>query len=1208
VTGLQSAHTTSTFFVAVDHRAKIISQKSHVVVGKTLLNYRIAEKLGAGGQGTVYKAVDERLGRTVVIKVLSPELTAREVNLKRFEREAQLASSLDHPNICTIYGLHETDDGLHFIAMQHIEGRNVRQLVNGRPLALESALSIAFQVSDALTAAHSKGVIHRDVKAGNVMVTDAGLAKVLDFGLAKLLDDDGKRGGDVHLTEMGVPYGTATYAAPEQATGQKVDHRADIFSTGVLLYEMLAGTWPFRGQTTVEVRYAVLHDAPEPLSEVRTDNPPPRVQQILDRALAKRPEDRYQKMSELRDELRAAMREAAAMSGGAGVETAGLSVDVLPVVTPPRHQHGGGGVGRSFRRWWRSLTGAETQPTSMPPASARPTPPAASTASSFGTPHVSQFETQKSIAILPFRNLNNDPEASFYEFSLADAVITELARLRSLIVRPSSMIVKYQGRQVDPRDVGRELNVSAVLAASFLRAGGSLRVNAQLIDVESGDLLWSDRVDAAAEDIIALQDMIAQRIAQGLNVEQQASAAPPATPVTRNAAAFEEYLRGRDFFAKFLFHTLDPEDCDKAVEHFQHAIRLDHTFALAHSGLGACFANKVLKGLGGGEDYELAENAFSRALELDPEVIEARILMVFIYLSRGEKQKARAEVGRLARQAPNEPAVYFVKGALHRLDGEYDRALRAFDKLARLDPAARVVASYNRARVFMYQHRFDDALLELEQGARIEPNHPLVKTFQAVVLGRRGDRAEAVRVLREVLAEHPTMDGIRPLLAQQLIKLGELKEARAELGERVREAADADHDIAYWLATTYAMLGDREDAFHWLGRAIDLGNENRTWFESDPNWEELRADARFAELMRRIEAARQQGAREQSLTESPDGGRSTRDPEAYEEYLRGRDAGGRFIYHTLAREDSDEAIEHFRRAVELNPDFALAYCALGGAYANRVIKGFGDLEDYAHAEEAFARALALDPKLLEARLHMVFIYLARGEKRRAREWVEAMRQEAPNDVGVQFVSATLARLDGRYEDALEAFSRMLKINPAERVVVSYNRARVLMYQGRFDDAATELELGAQMGPKHPLVQTFRAVLQARRGDHDAAIKLIGEVLRRHPRMDAVRPLLAQFLIGKGELEEARAELGERACEAADADHDVAYWLATAYAMLGERDEAFKWLERAITLGNENKPWFESDPNWEHLREDARFGELMRRIDGPREGAREAGQP
>ncbi|HEX7955563.1 MAG TPA: tetratricopeptide repeat protein [Pyrinomonadaceae bacterium] len=1184
------------------------------MVGRTLLNYRITEKLGAGGQGTVYKAVDERLGRTVVVKILSPELTAREVNLKRFEREAQLASSLDHPNICTIYGLHESD-GLHFIAMQYIEGKNVRQLVNGRPLSMETALSIAYQVADALTAAHGKGVIHRDIKAGNVMVTGSGLAKVLDFGLAKLLDESKEGGGgDVHLTELGVPYGTATYAAPEQATGQRVDHRADIFSTGVLLYEMLAGTWPFRGKTSVEVRYAVLHDSPQPFSEMRRDNPPARLQAILDRSLAKKPEARYQKVSDMRDDLRAAMREAAASRGDLDPQTSGVPAGVVPFARPPRHESGsGGGRGGSFRRWWRGLTGSEKQATSLPPARAGGSPwgatqaQAPSQGAGAHQQHVSQFELEKSIAILPFRNLSNDPEVSFYEFSLADAVITELARNRSLVVRPSSMIVKYQGKEVDPREVGRELNVSAVLSANFLRAGGTLRVNAQLVDVVTGDMLWSDRIDATADDLIALQDIIARRISEGLDVEQHASQTAASAPATHNAQAYEEYLRGRAAFARFLFHTLDPADCDEAVEHFQHAIRLDHTFALAHSGLGACFANKVLKGLGGGEDYELAENAFGRALDLDPNLVEARILMVFIYLSRGEKRKARAEVARLAKQAPNEPAVYFVKGALHRLDGEYDRALRAFGKLARLDPAARVVASYNRARVFMYQHRFDDALLELEQGARVEPHHPLIRTFQAVVLGRRGDTAEAVRVLREVLEEHPTMDGIRPLLAQQLIRQGEADAAREQFTERVREAADADHDIAYWLGTAYAMLGERADALHWLERAVELGNENRTWFESDPNWEALREDPRFVALMRRIDAAHQQGtAREQSLTETGDAGGSTH-PEAYEEFLRGRDASGRFIYHTLARVDSEEAVAHFKRAVELDPNFALAWCALGGAYANRVIKVIGGPEEYERAAEALERALALKPGLPEARLHMVFVEMARGNKARAREIAAELRREAPEDVGAHFAYATVARLDGRYQDALDAYARMLKINPAERPVVSYTRARVFLYQRRHDDAAAELELGAQMEPNHPLIKSFKAIICAYRGDLEGAMRTMTEVLRRNPDMDGVRPLYAQFLIQWGNLEGARAELTENALRVARANHDVAYWVASAYAMLGERDSAFEWLAHAIEVGNENRPWFESDPHWDNLREDPRFGELMARIGDAPERAHEARQ-
>ncbi|HYP53768.1 MAG TPA: protein kinase, partial [Pyrinomonadaceae bacterium] len=734
------------------------------MIGSNLLNYRILEQLGEGGQGTVYKALDEKLNRVVVIKVLAPELMAREANLKRFEREAQLASSLDHPNICTIYALHEAE-GLHFIVMQYVEGRNVRELVNGRPLELPSALSIAYQTADALAAAHSRGVIPRDIQAGNVMVTKTGLVKVLDFGLAKLVDETAaaktNAKADMHLTEMGVPYGSATYAAPEPATGGRVDHRADIFSTGVLLYEMLAGTWPFRGQTSVEVRYAVLHDTPRPVAEVRTDNPPPSVQRILDRAMAKDPRDRYQKIAEFRDDVREARREIGADTGVAEIHGS-----VAPV--PPRHAQERGSFGRTFRRWLRSLKGAETQPTSVPPGSTRPQGSARSTAPNRQQPpaadaaHLTQGGTSlKSIAILPFRNLSNDPAVNFYEFSLADAVITELARLRSLVVRPSSMIVKYQGKEVDPREAGSEMSVGAVLSSSFLRVGERLRVNVQLLDVQSGDILWSDRIDATADDLIAVQDTIAQRIADGLRVEQSdGEKLALGSHSTRSAAAYDEYLRGRDCHGKFVYHTLAREDSDDAIRHFQRAIEIDPDFALAHCALGGAYSNRVIKGFGGPEDYRRAEEEFNVALQMDPQLLEARLHMIFIFLSRGEKPRARAWVEILMNEAPNDVGVQFVNATLARLDGRYRDALDSFHRMLRLNPAERVVVSYNRARIFMYQGRYDDALAELDQGAAQEPNHPLVKTFQAVVLNRRGQTDEAINILREVLARHPRMDGI----------------------------------------------------------------------------------------------------------------------------------------------------------------------------------------------------------------------------------------------------------------------------------------------------------------------------------------------------------------------------------------------------------------------------------------------------------------
>src|SRR6266403_2594911 len=324
------------------------------MIGQLLGNYKITQKIGAGGQGTVYKAIDQKLGRTVVVKVLPAELTVKEANLKRFEREARLASSLDHPNICTIFDMDEAD-GLHFIAMQYVAGRNVRQLVNGRALELESALRIAIQVADALSVAHARGIIHRDIKSGNIMVTDSGQVKILDFGLAKLLDETEAATAGIHqteLTEIGVPYGTATYAAPEQARGDKVDARADIFSTGVLLYEMLTGTWPFRGKTSVDVRHAVLHEDPRPLSETRPGGAPWQLQQILDRTLAKDPKQRYQKVGKLRDDLRKVLQD---VSSGVAME----------VAAAPRHLAGGSPVTRAMR-WLKKVGGGKESPSSSP--------------------------------------------------------------------------------------------------------------------------------------------------------------------------------------------------------------------------------------------------------------------------------------------------------------------------------------------------------------------------------------------------------------------------------------------------------------------------------------------------------------------------------------------------------------------------------------------------------------------------------------------------------------------------------------------------------------------------------------------------------------------------------------------------------------------------------------------------------------------------
>ena len=816
-----------------------MSDGSVVMIGSRIHHYEILKKLGAGGQGTVYKARDTKLDRDVVIKVLPPELTSRTANFKRFEREAKLCSQLDHPNICTIYDYHE-DEGTFYIAMQYVHGKNVRQLVDGRPLELRSAINIAVQVCDALAYAHARNIIHRDIKAGNIMVNDEGNVKILDFGLAKLMQDDvplEAKGIDrTDLTELGIPYGTATYAAPEQAKGEKTDHRADIFSSGVLLYELLTGIWAFQGKTVIDVRHQVLHGIPTPLQEMRADQLPPQLQQILDKALQKDPNNRYQKIDTMRDELRMVLQE----------------VTGVPVIQNDAYKPVHLDSDNPVKKAWNWLTGKSTSDgTSVSGISSTSTE--ITPTYSPDTTYTAGGKEKKSIAILPFRNLRQDPASDFYEFALADAVITELARLQSLIVRPSSVIAKYQGKEIDEREVGRELRVHAVLTAGFMKGEGRMRVTAQLLDVISGEILWSDRIDAEGEDILALQDVIALQILEGLRLEltdkeQEVLNRRP----TDNAEAYEQYLRGRDNFGRFIFRTVSNKDCHEAIADFKTAIELDPTFALAYSGLGACYANRIFKGMGEATDYELAERAFEKAFEFDPNVSEARVLMILVYLARGEKSRAREEIIKLEGLFPNEAPLYFIKGTMHRLDGEYKEALQSFAKLSRLDPAAIVVSSYNRARVFNYMGEYENALSELAKGAKVERNHPMIKIFRSATLYYMGKHEEALELMDLVLEQNVEMEGIRPLFALILAGSGKLEQARAQLTEEALSISKADHDMSYWVGVAYALLGEIDKSFEWLNRAISLGNENRPLYVNDRNLENIRSDERYERLISRL--------------------------------------------------------------------------------------------------------------------------------------------------------------------------------------------------------------------------------------------------------------------------------------------------------------------------------------------------------------------
>jgi eukaryotic-like serine/threonine-protein kinase len=815
--------------------------------GATFSHYRIIEQLGQGGQATAYKATDTRLDRSVVIKILLPELASSENARRRFEREAKLASALDHPNICAIYDIGE-DAGLFYIVMPYAEGRTLKQVISGQPLEILSALSITVQVADAIASAHARGIVHRDIKPNNIVVSDQGQVKVLDFGLAKMLATE-EAGADLDksMTEIGVPYGTVGYGSPEQAAGERVDHRADIFSLGVVLYEMVTGRQPFKGRNRIEILNAVINDEPDPIND-ENPNAPPRLQAILDRALAKKPRERFGTMADFRDELKSLMRQ---LAQDLGIEPIGGG---LILIAPRRARSSwrlSGALGRVFgSRVFNKLRNSH----SPGPGGARSTPNQSGRSDDSSRPSSSRplswgSEDKQAIAVLPFKNLSGNAEDNFYEFSLADGIIAELAHLRSLVVRPSQYIAQYAGQNVDPRQVGEDLAVNVVLTGCFIKTPDRFRVTAQLIKTATGEMLWSEKIDSHARDLITLQDTIAERVISGLKLKlSEEEQQKIERPLTTSSEAYEFYLRGRNLLFQYMSHTFDDSDLDVAIRMFQEAIELDPDFARAHYGLGRCYVHHG-QGYGGGEYYDLAEKSLLRALELDENIHGARLQMVYVYLHRGEKEQALGTLADVRRDAPNDPTVFIVAGMLYRLNGLYDKAIRQYDRLLELNPNDIVIASYNRGRIYTYRHEYDQAIAELEKGRAVEPDHPLIKTFLSLIYFNQGRIKECLELVEDVLRQHPHFDPLQIILGWCYSARGEHDRAISVITDHVKQIAAADHDVALWLASLYAMENIRDEAVEWIKTAIQLGNENYPLFADNPRLDNLRCDLRFIDLL-----------------------------------------------------------------------------------------------------------------------------------------------------------------------------------------------------------------------------------------------------------------------------------------------------------------------------------------------------------------------
>ena len=466
--------------------------------------------------------------------------------------------------------------------------------------------------------------------------------------------------------------------------------------------------------------------------------------------------------------------------------------------------------------------------------------------------------------MLPFRNLSGDPGAGFYEFALADGLITELAGVSSIVVRPSAYIAPYVGLNADPRQVGAELAVRFVLSCGFVRTPERMRVTAQLVHSESGEIAWSDRIDLASRDLLDVQDEIAARLLEGLKLRVTAEEqAEIDRPLTRSPEAYEFYLRGRDALFRHILRTHDEADLDLAVKMMHEAIGLDPGFARAHATLGRCYV-LYAQGWGGAENYVLAERSLKQALALDDTLVSARLQMVYVELHHGDKQAARARIASLLAERPDDPGVLFVAGMIQRLDGAYEKALATYDRLLEVNPRDLVIVAFNRARILTHQGRSTEAVTEIDLGRASEPEHPLLKTFLAVALFNQGMIDDAQALLEDVLHQNPHFDGVLPLVAWCLSVKGQHEAARALISERVLSVASADHDIALWLASFYAMEQMHEQAIEWVRLAVRIGNENYPLIARTPKLDSLRSDPRFVEILEELRQGFEARQREQA--------------------------------------------------------------------------------------------------------------------------------------------------------------------------------------------------------------------------------------------------------------------------------------------------------------------------------------------------------